>query len=71
MKASDFDKAFDDGEDIEAHIDWASGRRPNLEPRRMEIDFPSWMVDGLDRQAETLGVKPQDLIKLWIAEKLS
>lgn len=71
MKASEFDKAFDDGEDIDAFIDWSSAKRPNLEPRRIEVDFPSWMVDGLDRQARTLGVKPQDLIKLWIAEKLS
>ncbi|WP_416358353.1 type II toxin-antitoxin system BrnA family antitoxin [Aureimonas phyllosphaerae] len=71
MKASDFDRAFDDGDDIEAYVDWSTGYRPNLDPQRLEVEFPRWMVEGLDRRAKTLGVKSEDLIKLWIAEKLS
>ncbi|WP_061931700.1 type II toxin-antitoxin system BrnA family antitoxin [Aureimonas sp. AU22] len=71
MKASDFDRAFDEGEDIDAHTDWSNAHRPNLDRQRIEIDVPRWMIEGLDRQAQTLGVKSQDLIRLWIAEKLS
>ena len=51
-------------------IDWASAKRVNTEPRRVNVDFPSWVVDGLDRQAKRLGVTRQSLIKLWIAERL-
>lgn len=71
MKARDFDRAFDKGDDIEAHVDWSAGRRPNLDAQPMEIDFPKWMVEGLDRQAQTLGVNSRDLVKIWIAERLS
>ena len=70
MKAEDFDKAFDAGEDVSRYIDWDSARRPGLEPRRVNVDFPSWVVEALDRQADRLGVTRQALIKLWIAERL-
>jgi len=71
MKAAELDKAFDDGEDISDHIDWSSARRPNLEPKRVNVDFPAWVVDRLDRKAQHLGVTRQALIKLWIAERVS
>ncbi|MYG50995.1 MAG: CopG family transcriptional regulator, partial [Rhodospirillaceae bacterium] len=51
MKASAFDRAFDAGEDVSGHVDWAQARRPNLEARRVNVDFPSWVVDALDREA--------------------
>ena len=70
MKAADFDKAFDDGADIDELVDWASAKRPNVAIRRVNVDFPSWVVEGLDRQAQLLGVTRQSLIKLWIAERL-
>jgi len=70
MKASEFDEAFDAGADVSAAIDWAAARRPNVETRRVNVDFPAWVVDGLDRQAQRLGVTRQSLIKLWIAERL-
>lgn len=72
MKAKSFDQKFaDDEEDIIADVDWSSARRPNLETRRVNVDFPAWVVAGLDREAARLGVTRQALIKLWIAEKLS
>lgn len=71
MKASDLDKKFDAGEDINSHIDWAKARRPNIETKRVNVDFPTWVVVGLDQQAQRLGVTRQALIKLWIAERLS
>ena len=71
MKASEFDKKFDDGtEDIIEHLDLSSARRPNLEQRRVNVDFPAWMVDSLDKEASRLGVPRQSIIKIWIAERL-
>lgn len=70
MKAREFDKKFDDGEEIGALVDWTKARRPNLETKRVNVDFPAWVVEGLDQQARRLGVTRQSLIKLWIAERL-
>ena len=70
MKAGELDKRFDDGEDITGELDLASARRPNREQRRVNVDFPSWMVESLDREARRLGVTRQSIIKVWIAERL-
>lgn len=70
MKAADFDSAFDDGESVIGMLDQTAIRRPNLTPRSINVDFPSWVVEALDREAEVLGVTRQALIKLWIAERL-
>ncbi len=70
MKASEIDKMFDDGEDISHLFDLKNARRPNLEAKRVNVDFPSWMVDRLDREAKKRGVTRQSLIKLWLADKL-
>jgi hypothetical protein len=71
MKASEFDKRFDDGvEDIVDDLDLATLRRPNREVRRVNVDFPLWMVECLDREAQRLGVTRQSVIKVWIAERL-
>lgn len=70
MKASDFDKRFDAGEDITKELDVSSARRPGLEQRRVNVDFPAWMVESLDREAKRMGVTRQSVIKVWIAERL-
>lgn len=70
MKATEFDAKFDAGEDISDSVDWSQARRRNDQPRRVNVDFPAWVVDRLDKQARHLGVTRQSLIKLWIAEKL-
>ena len=70
MKAAEFEKAFDDGEDVAEAVEWTRGKRPNLATRRVNVDLPSWVVGGLDRQARRLGVTRKSLIKLWIAERL-
>ena len=70
MKASEFDKKFDDGEDILADLDVAHARRPGEETRRINVDFPAWMVASLDREARCLGVTRQSIIKMWLAERL-
>lgn len=70
MKAEDFDRRFDAGEDITGDLDVSRARHPNKEPRRVNVDFPSWMVASLDREARRLGVTRQSIIKVWIAERL-
>lgn len=70
MKATEFDRKFDAGEDVSADVDWSTARRPNIESRRVNVDFPAWMVAGLDRQAKRLGITRQALIKMWIADRL-
>ena len=70
MKATEFDRKFDDGEDVDEDVDWSRARRPNTQAKRVNVDFPAWVVEGLDRQAKRLGVTRQSLIKLWIAERL-
>ena len=71
MKASELDKKFDDGvEDIIDDLDMATAARPNKEQRRVNVDFPEWMVESLDREASRLGVTRQSIIKIWIAERL-
>ncbi len=70
MKASELDKRFDDGEDIASELDLAKVRRPNREQRRVNVDFPVWMIESLDREAKRLGVTRQSIIKVWIADRL-
>ena len=70
MKASDFDKKFDEGEDITPHLDISKAVRPGQEQKRVNVDFPVWMIQLLDKESKRLGVPRQSLIKVWIAEKL-
>jgi hypothetical protein len=70
MKAREVDRKFDDGEDISQLLDWSKARRVNTEIKRVNVDFPKWVVEGLDQQAERLGITRQALIKVWIAERL-
>ncbi len=70
MKATEFDNKFDAGEDVSGAIDWSQARRPNDQPKPVNVDFPAWVVESLDKQARHLGVTRQSLIKLWIAERL-
>jgi hypothetical protein len=71
MKAKNLDKKFDDGEeDILQHFDLEKASRPNLEKERVNVDFPGWMIDDLDKAAATMGVTRQAVIKIWLAERL-
>lgn len=71
MKASELDEIFDDNqEDILEHFDTSKIRMINEEPKRVNIDFPAWMVQSLDKEAKHVGVSRQAVIKMWLAEKL-
>lgn len=71
MKASEIDKKFDDNqEDILEYFDTSKIKMINEEPKRVNIDFPSWMVKSLDKEAKHVGVSRQAVIKMWLAERL-
>lgn len=70
MKADEFDEMFDRGEDVTAALDLTQTRRPGSEQRRVNVDFPVWMIESLDREARRLGVSRQAVVKVWIAERL-
>lgn len=70
MKASELDKKFDEGEDISEFLDLSQAKRPGQEQKRVNVDFPVWMIERLDREARRLGVPRQSIIKIWIAERL-
>ncbi|MFQ6759337.1 MAG: CopG family transcriptional regulator [Deltaproteobacteria bacterium] len=70
MKAKDFEKKFETGEDITAHLDLSQARRPEQDSKRVNIDFPVWVVQKVDKEARRLGVSRQALLKVWVAERL-
>ena len=70
MKAEEFDRLFESGEDVTSSLNLTAARRPGLEQRRVNVDFPQWMIESLDREARRLGVTRQSVIKVWIAERL-
>lgn len=70
MKAEELDKKFDEGKSIIKHLDPSKATRPNQEQKRVNVDFPLWMIQSLDKEAKRLGVPRQSIIKIWLAEGL-
>ena len=70
MKAKELDRRFARGEDVSKYLDISKARRPGQEQRRVNVDFPIWMIRRLDKEAERLGVPRQSVIKVWVAERL-
>ncbi len=70
MTAKEFDARFDAGDDISEYIDASTIRRPGLEARRVNVDFPEWIIQNLDTESKMIGVSRQSLIKLWVSERL-
>jgi hypothetical protein len=70
MNSSEFDQRFDHGEPVLEDLDLSAARRPRLEQKRVNVDFPLWMVEQLDQEASRLGVTRQSIIKVWLAERL-
>jgi len=70
MKAKKFDEKFDAGEDVTGVLDLSKAERSARKQRRVNVDFPSWMIEALDREAGRLGVTRQSVIKMWLAERL-
>ena len=70
MNSSEFDQRFDEGESVLEALDLSAARRSRLEQKRVNVDFPLWMVEQLDQEASRLGVTRQSIIKVWLAERL-
>jgi len=70
MKAKKFDKSFDDGRDISKYLNMAKAGRPGQEQKRVNVDFPLWMIHLLDKEAKRLGVPRQSIIKVWVSERM-
>ena len=70
IKAKEIEKKFDEGEDISKYLDLSKARRPEEEQKRVNVDFPLWMIHLLDKEARRLGVPRQSIIKVWVAERL-
>ncbi len=70
MKAKEFDKKFDEGEDVSDALDLSKAKRNQQEQKRVNVDFPAWMIKSLDKEAKRLGVTRQSVIKIWLAERL-
>ena len=70
VKARDFGKKFDEGADVSKHQDLKNAKRPEREQKRVNVDFPVWMIQLLDKEAKRLGVPRQSIIKVWVAERL-
>ena len=71
MKAKEFDKKFNTGAEMTSHLILSKAVRPNQQQRRVNVDFPAWVVQSLDKEAMRLGVTRQSIIKVWIAERLN
>jgi hypothetical protein len=70
IKAKEIEKKFHEGEDISKYLDLSKARRPEQEQKRVNVDFPLWMIHLLDKEAKRLGVPRQSIIKVWVAERL-
>jgi hypothetical protein len=70
MRAKNFDEKFDDGESVLENLDLTKAKRSTRDQKRVNVDFPKWMIEALDREAKRLNVTRQSIIKLWLAERL-
>jgi len=70
MKAKKLDRDFESGKDITDSLDLSKIKRPNQKQKRVNVDFPTWMIESLDKEASRLGVTRQSIIKVWLAERL-
>lgn len=63
IKTDEFDQKFE-VEDVSEDLDWGQATK------RVNVDFPIWMVDALDKEASRLQVPRQSVIKMWIDWRL-
>ncbi len=70
MKAEELDQLFDEGEDLLPYLDLSSAKRVGTQPKKINVDFPEWIINALDIEAKKIGVTRQSIIKVWISERL-
>jgi hypothetical protein len=70
ITAEEFDRKFDDGEDISAYVDWSKGVHPNRDLCPVSLELPQWLVNAINERAEKLGQTSSDLMRRWLEEAL-
>ncbi len=76
ITAKEFDEKFDNAEDITEYLDFGAAvklkdvKKLKTETKKVNVDFPEWIIESLDREAKKIGVTRQSIIKVWIAERL-
>ena len=70
LATAEFDRRFDEGQDLGDAVDWSRARRPGLETKRVYLTLPLWVVEKLDRQARLRGISRSSLMNEWISQKL-
>lgn len=70
MKADELDELFDNGDDFIPHLDLSTAKRIGTQPKKINVDFPEWVINALDIEAKRIGVTRQSIIKVWISERL-
>ncbi len=70
MTAEELDELFDKGEDITPYLDMSTVTKNNTKTRKVNVDFPEWIINSLDLEAKKIGISRQAIIKVWIAERL-
>ncbi|MCL4432872.1 MAG: BrnA antitoxin family protein [Epsilonproteobacteria bacterium] len=70
MKAEELDELFDNGDDFIPHLDLSTAKRIGTQPKKINVDFPEWVINALDIEAKKIGVTRQSIIKVWISERL-
>ena len=74
--AKEFDEKFDNGEDVSEYLDFSNAiklkdvKKLKTETKKVNVDFPEWIIESLDQEAKKIGVTRQSIIKVWIAERL-
>ena len=76
ITAKEFDEKFDNGEDVSEYLDFSNAiklkdvKKLKTETKKVNVDFPEWIIESLDQEAKKIGVTRQSIIKIWIAERL-
>lgn len=68
LTAAEFDAKAERGEDLYDYFDFSKATVVRV--KRVNVDFPQWMVEALDHEATKLNVSRQAVIKMWIRERL-
>jgi len=76
ISADEFDTKFDNGDNIDEYLDFSTAirlkdmKKVKTETKKVNVDFPEWVIESLDKEAKRIGVTRQSIIKVWIAERL-
>ncbi len=70
LEANEFDEKIDSGEDISDLLFFSKSAKPGQNQKRINVDFPVWMINLMDMEARRIGITRQSIIKVWIAQKL-